>query len=40
MNDLAGAIRERRQVRYFTPEHDLMVHRTLLRACGVEAESD
>ncbi|MDA1314429.1 MAG: Gfo/Idh/MocA family oxidoreductase [Acidobacteria bacterium] len=40
MDDLAAAIRERRQVEYFTPEHDLMVQRTLLRACGVEVESD
>ena len=39
MDDLAGAIRERRQVRYFTPEHDLMVQRTLLRACGVDVKS-
>jgi predicted dehydrogenase len=40
MNDLAGAIRERRPVQYFTPQHDLMVQRTLLRACGVEVKSD
>ncbi|MCY4585438.1 MAG: Gfo/Idh/MocA family oxidoreductase [Bryobacterales bacterium] len=38
MDDLAVAIRERRHVRYFTPEHDLAVQRTLLRACGVEVE--
>ena len=39
MDDLADATRERRQVEYFTPEHDLAVQRTLLRACGVEVES-
>jgi len=39
MDDLAAAIRERRQVRHFTPEHDLRLQRTLLRACGVEPPS-
>lgn len=36
LDDLAGAIRERRWVEYFTPEHDLAVQRTLLRACEVD----
>ena len=35
LDDLAGAIRERRWVEYFTPEHDLAVHRALLQACGM-----
>ena len=35
LDDLAQAIRERRQVEFFTPEHDLAVQQTLLRACGV-----
>ena len=35
MDDLAQAIRERRPVEFFTPEHDLTVQRTLLQACGV-----
>jgi predicted dehydrogenase len=32
---LAQAIREGRHAEFFTPEHDLRVHRTLLRACGL-----
>ena len=35
LDDLAGAIRERRGVEYFTPEHDLAVQRVLLEACGM-----
>ena len=36
LDELAGAIRERRLVEYFTPEHDLAVQRVLLEACGVK----
>ncbi len=36
LDDLAGAIRERRDVEHFTPEHDLAVQRVLLETCGVE----
>ncbi len=36
LDDLAGAIRERREVEYFTPEHDLAVQRALLETCGVK----
>ena len=35
LDDLAGAIRERRWVEHFTPEHDLAVQRALLQACGM-----
>ena len=35
MDDLAGAIRERRWVEHFTPAHDLAVQRALLQACGM-----
>ena len=34
-DDLAGAIRSRRWVEHFTPEHDLAVQRALLQACGL-----
>jgi hypothetical protein len=36
MDDLAQAIAERRGIQYFTPEHDLLVQRMLLRACGLD----
>ena len=36
LDDLAGAIRERRDVEHFTPEHDLAVQRVLLETCGVK----
>ena len=36
LDELADAIRERRLVEYFTPEHDLAVQRVLLEACGVK----
>ncbi len=35
VDDLASAIREKRWVEYFTPEHDLAVHEALLTASGV-----
>ncbi len=35
LDDLAGAIREGRQVKFFTPEHDLNVHKALLTASGL-----
>ena len=35
LDDLAGAVRERRWVEHFTPEHDLAVQRALLQACGM-----
>ena len=34
LDDLAGAIRERRLVEHFTPAHDLAVQRVLLEAWG------
>ena len=37
LDDLAGAIRERRLLEHFTPEHDLAVQRVLLEACGVKS---
>jgi predicted dehydrogenase len=39
LDDLAAAIRERRWLAHFTPEHDLKTQRTLLRACGVNVPS-
>jgi hypothetical protein len=36
LNDLAQAIHERRGVEFFTPQHDLLVQRILLRTCGVD----
>jgi predicted dehydrogenase len=36
LDDLAGAIREHREVKHFTPEHDLAVQRTLLKTCGLK----
>jgi predicted dehydrogenase len=36
LDDLAQAIRERKRIEHFTPEHDLLVHRMLLRACGLD----
>ena len=36
VDDLAGAIRKKRSVEFFTPEHDLAVHKALLEACGVD----
>ncbi len=36
LDDLAQGIREKRKLEYFTPEHDLKVQRTLLRASGVD----
>jgi predicted dehydrogenase len=36
LNDLAQAINERRGVEFFTPQHDLLVQRILLRTCGVD----
>ena len=35
LDDLAGAIREKRWVEHFTPEHDIAVQRALLQACGM-----
>ena len=37
LDDLAGALRERRLVEHFTPAHDLAVQRVLLEACGVKS---
>jgi len=34
LDALAEAIRTHTSIEYFTPEHDLLVQRTLLRACG------
>jgi predicted dehydrogenase len=36
LDDLAGAIRERRGVEFFTPRHDLTVQKALLQACGLD----
>ncbi len=35
LDDLAQAIREKRWVEHFTPNHDLAVQRALLQACGM-----
>lgn len=34
LDDLAQAVRERRGIQYFTPQHDLLVQQMLLRAYG------
>jgi predicted dehydrogenase len=36
IDDLSQAIAERRGIQHFTPEHDLLVQRMLLRACGLD----